>query len=650
MYSCECDTLELVRKAQLGDRDSLNRLAETVRVRLHEYVYRLTLQEDLTQDIVQETILEMLRLFGKLRHTDRFWAWLQGIAFNKVRNHFGKQWRHKTRSLSQFDENNLPSHGDRDCDPNARRYSEDALADAVTDELKDIVLRCIEALEPRHRAILTMRCYDQMSYSDIGKLMDCSEIGARALFYRAKKALTSRLSRHGLGKGALLMALVIFGKMTAASKAAATEISVTASTVSVGPTAALLATATSKTGIVTLAAIALVGVGSVGDWGSMIGGSSRRVNLLSEIPDPQSALAPDHRSEHPPSDRWYYFPEGPRQAVMMRLVNFDASGQEPASLVLENQYANYHFDYRTSTVYVKNYRMWEEDLRVRRLPTDPPRLTAFLSQLEGDPVTANSAASTTSGRSSNDRGMLIMCRREQGQEHTVRQVDRHVNVLEEEYFQFGWPQSARRVDDRDAIHRHGRAFFQIQGQLNGMTVSGAGCLPLVYAASRMHSPWLDIRIGQKLRLVDTRDGAVIYNEDNRIAARYASGSFFKGLARPWLGLHSIDTVRRDAAEQELRFQTRYNAETDQATIVVQSEPAVLTYQIDMTKDMLDHLELSSGETAALVGDLTFTYFEDDSAETQFSEPRVGASTSAKSNPQGMLWLLDVLNMLEGTTP
>jgi hypothetical protein len=102
-----------------------------------------------------------------------------------------------------------------------------------------------------------------MSYADIGRLMDCSEIGARALFYRAKKALTGRLSRHGLGKGALGLALVLFGKMTAASKATAAEISITASTLSVGPTATLLATATSKAGILTLAAVAVVGVGSL---------------------------------------------------------------------------------------------------------------------------------------------------------------------------------------------------------------------------------------------------------------------------------------------------------------------------------------------------------------------------------------------------
>lgn len=648
MYSCECDTLELVRKAQLGDRDSLNRLAESVRVRLHEYVFRLTLQEDLTQDIVQETILEMLRLFGKLRQTDRFWAWLHGIAFNKVRSHFGRQWRHKTQSLSQIGDGDLP---DGNSDRRTHRHCDDALADAVTDELKQIVLHCIEALEPRHRAILTMRCYDHMPYAEIGKLMDCSEIGARALFYRAKKALTSRLSRHGLGKGALLMALVVFGKMTAASKATAAEISVTASTVSVGPAATVLATATSKTGIVTLAVIALVGVGSIGDWGSRWGGSSRRVNLPSEIPDPQSTLVND--GEDSASDRWYYFPDGPRQAVMMRSVRFDASGEKPETLVLENQFANYHFDYSTNTVHVKNHRMWEEGLRVRRLPTDPPALSNFLSLTEGHPASPGRAAEFGAGRPSDGRGLLIMCRREEGEERRVRQVDRHLNVLEEEYFQFGWPQSARRVDERDAIHRHGRTYFRIDGQINGITLSGTGRLPLVYAASRLHYPWLEVRIGQRLRAVDTKEGAVVYDQDNRIVAHYAAGSFFKGLARPWLGLHSIDTVRRDAAEQQLPFQTQYSSRTGQARVVVQSEPVALTYTIDMDKDLVDRLELGSTATAdhpPVTGQLTFTYFEDeDAAQAEFTEPRVSTSSAEKSNAQGMLWLLEVLTMYDGAS-
>ena len=91
---------ELIRKARLGDKASMSRLAEVARVHLREYVLRLTLQEDLTEDIVQETILEMFKVFDKLKKADRFWAWLHGIAFNKIRSHYGKKWRHKTTSLS----------------------------------------------------------------------------------------------------------------------------------------------------------------------------------------------------------------------------------------------------------------------------------------------------------------------------------------------------------------------------------------------------------------------------------------------------------------------------------------------------------------------------------------------------------------------
>jgi len=643
----------LVRKAQLGDRDSLNRLAETVRVRLHEYVYRLTLQEDLTQDIVQETILEMLRLFGKLRQTDRFWAWLQGIAFNKVRNHFGRQWRRKTKSLSEIGARELPApYADPDDDLPGHRHSNDALADAVTDELKQIVLHCIESLEPRQRAILTMRCYDQMSYADISRLMDCSEIGARALFYRAKKALTSRLSRHGLGKGALMMALVLFGKMTAATKATAAEISITASTLSVGPTATLLATATSKTGILTLAAVVVVGVGSIGDWGSTREGSSRRVNLPSEVPSPRSALV-SPQADLAPSDRWYYFPEGPSQVVMMRLVQFDESGENARSLVLQNQFANYHFDYRTNTVHVKNHRAWEQDLSVRRLPTDSPGLSSFLSQVEGRAALGGAAAGHDVGPSTG-RGTLIMCRRQANEERRIQEVDRHLNVLEEEYFQFGWPQSARRVDERDAIHRHGRTYFRIHGQINGVTLTGTGRLPLVYAASRSYYPWLEVRLGDKFRAVDTKDGAVVYDPDNRVVARYASGSFFKGLARPWQGLHLIDTIRRDAAEQRQWFETQYDERAGQARVVVRSDRTTMTYVIDMEKDLLDRLELSSEgatSTPGVTGQLTFTYIEDEeSAEGTFVEPRGSASGAARSNPQGMLWPLGLLELHDGATP
>lgn len=83
----QANYIELVEKARRGDRQSLNQLAAVARERLRVYVYRLTLKEDLTQEIVQESLLEMCRVLGKLKQTDRFWSWLYGIATNKLHRH-----------------------------------------------------------------------------------------------------------------------------------------------------------------------------------------------------------------------------------------------------------------------------------------------------------------------------------------------------------------------------------------------------------------------------------------------------------------------------------------------------------------------------------------------------------------------------------
>ena len=97
------DYIRLVKQAQLGDRDSMDRLAEIARQRLRQHVYRITLHANLTQDIVQESMLEMFKVLGKLKNADRFWPWLYGIAFNKIRHHNRRQSRKNTISMSSLD-------------------------------------------------------------------------------------------------------------------------------------------------------------------------------------------------------------------------------------------------------------------------------------------------------------------------------------------------------------------------------------------------------------------------------------------------------------------------------------------------------------------------------------------------------------------
>lgn len=607
---------ELIRKAQHGDKVSLSRLAEVARVHLHEYVLRVTLQEDLTDDIVQESILEMFKVFDKLKNADRFWAWLHGIAFNKIRSHYGRQWRHKTTSLSNF------AH------EITAEESQSALADMVNRELKLIVLKSMRELSPRHRAILTMRCYKEMTYSDIARLMGCSEFGAQALFYRAKKALAKKLSSHGLGKGSLLTALVIFGKLTAATEATAASVSVTAATLKVGAATSLAAIVTSKAAIVSLIAASTIAVSTV----AITSGTDKTNNKLQKTGKETSIIIPQQQAEWPMEQCWYFFPEGVGGPVMMRLLEFSKTGKQSYCHYLQNVHANYSYD--KGIIHMKNFRIYNPDLSVRRLPTDTEDFSQFISQVEGKPADMEYAPGK-------GRGLLVISKRSGDNGDRIWRIDRQFNVLEEEYFQFDWPESAKIIDRRDQMHKRGWTYFKISGQINGRQISGAGQVPFVYGKSKRFSPWLKLQIGSSLKIVDNGTAAWVFDASGTVLAKYAGGSFFKGLGRPWMGLHTIDTVRRDAAEKRVSFETKKIPGDSKVEVVLNGEQARLTYIIDMETDVIEKITFSTDSNDE--GELSFSYLQNiDNLGGEFSQPGSRSYSRALESPPGILWLVKLI--------
>src|SRR3989339_1006027 len=135
------DYVELAKQAQLGDKECLNRLAEAVRERLYSYVYRYTLADDLTNDIVQESILKMLETLGELREAEQFWPWLYKIALNKIRLHHRNRQNHRTVS-------------EPDTNPSCNRDSQEAIADMVYNEFREAVFAAMQELKPEHRSII----------------------------------------------------------------------------------------------------------------------------------------------------------------------------------------------------------------------------------------------------------------------------------------------------------------------------------------------------------------------------------------------------------------------------------------------------------------------------------------------------------------
>ena len=568
--------IELVEEAQLGKRESLDTLAELVRGRLYAYVYRIVLQEHLAQDIVQESMLEMFKVLGKLERADRFWPWLRGIAFNKIRRHYTEEKHRRTVTISKPDN---PQCGTTE--------DETGLAKMVAKELTQVVGSTMGELKPRYRKVLTMRCYEGMEYSEIAEMMGCSELGARVLFCRAKRALQRQLSRKGFGRGFLVTALVLFGKMTAPNEAAAAGMSITATTCKAGAAAGLLAMAASKTAIVSLTAAGVITVGGVVATSGLYVTTDVPKNKPAQNLPVTSRVVPVQGGAE---ECWYYYPQNVDGPVMLRLVKWDSQGEESYCKWWQDDRANYYFEKSRNTIYINNYRMWDSELSVRRLPADGVNLIDFISMVEGK---RDEMEYVTGGGD----GLLVIARKGGDEESNRLRIIQHYNVLDEEYFRYKWPPEAKVVDKRDIMHKRGWTYFKITGDINGKEVEGRGRIPFVYAASYRHWPWVELKVG----------------------ANSVNEAGFVGLGRPWMGLHAIDTVRRDAAKERIWFETRYNKRSGKADVVLRPLDKQIVYTVDMERDVIEQITFSTSDGRE--GELKFSYLQEiDEAGNEFAEP------------------------------
>jgi RNA polymerase sigma-70 factor (ECF subfamily) len=622
--------IELVRRAQLGDRESIGNLAELARPRLYAYVFRITLRDDIAQDIVQESILEMVRLLDKLDKADRFWPWLRSIAFGKICRHYEQNQRQKTTLEAKLQNGGSPKESPEKISA--------GLAKLLSDELKQIIFKTMQELKPRYRTVLVMRCYEQMEYAQIAELMSCSEFSVRVLFHRAKRSLQKRLSRRGFGKGFLLPALILFGKITAPTEAAAAQVLITSATLKVGVAAGVVAAAGSKSVVISLKAIAA----SLVVAGGAVVGTKIPVlwdNYAAPWTDKIIAAIREKSAtaQAVPEKCWYYYPQGAAGPVIMRIERHNPQGGN--FWWLQNEQANYCFDSNTGAIYIKNNRMWNKDLSVCRLPTDKSGISEFLSVLEGKPEDAEYVAG-------DEDSLLVTVERSGNGAPAPSQVIHNYNLLDEEFFRYNWPARANVIDTRDSIHKRGWAYVEITGQINGENISGTGRVPLVYAACEEHYPWLRLQIADRLEITDCLGGASVCDAAGKVLGNYPAGTFFEGFARQWMGLHTIDTIRRDAAEKHLRFETKYLPGSAKAQVAVYKESAgqkfQLVYTVDLEADVINNIEFlkTNNRENLKIGELAFSYPERmGQSDVKFAEPREKSYAAVRIEKMEELWLM-----------
>ncbi len=551
------DYIDLIEQARQGDQASLDRLSSLARENLRSFVYRMTLDRHLTEDIVQETLYEMVRFLGSLNDNSSFWPWLRKIAANKYYKMNKKNQKHQTSTTSQDHPGDL----------------QDGLACAITREWKEIVKSSIKDLTPRYRQVLTLRCYENMEYSQIAKEMDTSEILARILFYRAKKSLGKKLSQKGLGKGALLASLILFGQLTAANQCAAASIAVSANSLKVGILAVLAGFFSAKSTVTVLITAGLVAGISAPIAKNITQTNHSKAEIV--IGNPASLQNNDKQSE-----AWYYYPQLNDESVMMRI---STNGN---LTFLRNDIASYSFT--NGSVSLINHNHYNANLSAKTLPTDSSMLYSFLT--EDRNMQANFQKITR-----DHDGLLVTASYHDRHLHSAG--FQHINALQEGYFQCDWPAGTKIIDHRDQMHKRGWTFFELEGELDSQKISGLGSIPFVFSQKRANKPWMIVRKADKA---------------------WADTDFI-GFSRPWQGLHTIDVIRRDAAQRSIPFKTILSQDKNIVIIPLQAIEYRIAYKVDLAKDLITEIRFDGAHQ----GKINFEYYNHiDCVENKFKQASI----------------------------
>jgi len=294
---------------------------------------------------------------------------------------------------------------------------------------------------------------------------------------------------------------------------------------------------------------------------------------------------------------------------------------------LQERQANFYC--RGGTITIRNHRQFSPDLAVWRLPTDPPALRSFLLAQDHRDTDLQHVVP-------NRRGLLVAV--EQAQAGQPRQATLNYDVSMEDYFRHDWSAEASIVDERDEPHHAGWTLFSISGSIGERPVSGVGRLPFTIAAMNEHGPRLELTVGDDLTLLDSGTGTEIRDRSGAVLARYPGDSLFQGLGRPWTGLHTIDTIRRDAASTGIPFTTTRLPDGRRVQIVLDGPGVRLTYRVHLYQDWIESIAFA--REGATLGELTFSYptlGEAGSHRLRTSSPSSGRRGQTRV-PTG-LWLM-----------
>jgi RNA polymerase sigma-70 factor (ECF subfamily) len=178
---------ELMLRVKDGDGASFGVLLEKHRSSVVHFLYRMVQNTAVAEELAQEVFLRVYRSRATYEPTAKFTTWLFRIATHLALNALRDNKNERLQDRIDDDSPDMPSRQVSDSRPSVEQKM---VHQAKLDEVR----RAISALPDKQRAAVLMHKYEEMEYSQIAKVLSCSESAVKSLLFRAYEALRARLA------------------------------------------------------------------------------------------------------------------------------------------------------------------------------------------------------------------------------------------------------------------------------------------------------------------------------------------------------------------------------------------------------------------------------------------------------------------------
>jgi RNA polymerase sigma-70 factor (ECF subfamily) len=182
----------LMLRVKRGDRAAFAELVGKYQQPLFNFIFRTLRDETETEDVAQNTFLQVWKSRDRYQRTAKFSTWLFTIARNLCLNEIRRRSRHPAESLEE-------SHAEHEDQP--QRQYEDKKVFLPTDtalhgELARKIEEALAALPENQRTAILLCRQDELSYEEIAEVLGCSLSATKSLIHRGRETLKEKLKPY----------------------------------------------------------------------------------------------------------------------------------------------------------------------------------------------------------------------------------------------------------------------------------------------------------------------------------------------------------------------------------------------------------------------------------------------------------------------